>query len=90
MAISTVSEPSGSGRVDMLTGPVAAVRGAVVAAAGAWVKSKHDIVSDTKYVEAWKLKLYLFTHPPEDLKKKKTKTKTKNVVDSRKYGTGAA
>ena len=39
MAISTVSDPSGSGRVDMLTGPVAAAR--AVAATGAWVKSKY-------------------------------------------------
>ena len=36
---STVSDPSGSGRVDMLTGPVAAAR--AVVATGAWVKSKH-------------------------------------------------
>ena len=41
VAISTVSDPSGSGRVDMLTGPVAAARAAV--ATGAWVKSKHDV-----------------------------------------------
>ena len=33
--------PEGSGRVDMLTSPVAAARGAV--ATGAWVKSKHDM-----------------------------------------------
>ena len=39
MAISTVTDPSGSGRVDMLTGPVAAAR--AVVATGAWVKSKH-------------------------------------------------
>ena len=39
MAISTVSDPSGSGRVDMLTGPVAAAR--AVVATGAWAKSKH-------------------------------------------------
>ena len=38
MAISTVPDPSGSGRVDMLTSPVAAARAAV--ATGAWVKSK--------------------------------------------------
>ena len=31
----------GSGRVDMLTGPVAAAR--AVVATGAWVKSKHDM-----------------------------------------------
>ena len=34
-------DPSGSGRVDMLTSPVAAARAAV--ATGAWVKSKHDM-----------------------------------------------
>ena len=41
VAISTVPKPSGSGRVDMLTSPVAAARAAV--ATGAWVKSKHDM-----------------------------------------------
>ena len=41
VAISTVSDPSGSGRVDMLTSPVAAARAAV--ATGAWVISKHDM-----------------------------------------------
>ena len=41
MAISTVHDPSGTGRVDMLTGPVAAARAAV--ATGAWVKSKQDM-----------------------------------------------
>ena len=35
----TVPDPSGSGRVDMLTSPVAAARAAV--ATGVWVKSKH-------------------------------------------------
>ena len=54
----------GSGRVDMLTSPVAAARAAV--ATGAWVKSKHDVyfeVSDT-----WKCGSlsFIFTHPPED------------------------
>ena len=39
-AISTVPDSSGSGRVDMLTRPVAASRAAV--ATGAWFKSKHD------------------------------------------------
>ena len=39
VVISTVSDPSGSGRVDMLTGPVAAARAFV--ATGAWVESKH-------------------------------------------------
>ena len=38
---SLVSDPSGSARVDMLTGPVAAAR--AVVATGAWVKSKHDM-----------------------------------------------
>ena len=41
MAISTVSDPSASGGVDMLTGPVAAAR--AVVATGAWVKSKHEM-----------------------------------------------
>ena len=36
-----VPDLSGSGRVDMLTRPVAAARAAV--ATGAWVKSKHDM-----------------------------------------------
>ena len=47
------------------TGQVAAAR--AVVAAGAWVKSKHDmylITSDN--VEVWELKLLFFTHPPED------------------------
>ena len=38
---STVPDPSGSGRVDMLKSPVAAARAAV--ATGAWDKSKHDM-----------------------------------------------
>ena len=42
VAISTEPDPSGSGRVDMLTSPVAAARAAVVAT-GAWVKSKRDM-----------------------------------------------
>ena len=41
VAISTVPDPLGSGRVDMLTSPVAGARAAV--ATGAWVKSKHDM-----------------------------------------------
>ena len=41
MAISTVPDPPGSGRVDMLTSSVAAARAAV--ATGAWVKSKHEV-----------------------------------------------
>ena len=63
VAISTVSDPSGSGRVDMLTGPVAAAR---AVAAAAWVKSKHD---ETRHVsDTWKCGSlsFIFTHPPED------------------------
>ena len=41
VAVSTVPDPSGSGRVDMLTSPVAAARAAVVT--GAWVQSKQDM-----------------------------------------------
>ena len=41
VAISTVPDPSGSGRIDMLTSPVAAARAAV--ATGAWVQSKDDM-----------------------------------------------
>ena len=37
VVFSTVPDPSGSGRVDMLTSPIAAARAAV--ATGAWVKS---------------------------------------------------
>ena len=36
-----MSDPSGSGRVDMFTGPVAAAR--AVGASGAWAKSEHDM-----------------------------------------------
>ena len=63
MAISTVPDPSGSGRVDMLTSPVAAARAAV--ATGAWVKSTHML----RYT--WKCGnlSFIFTHPPEDGKK---------------------
>ena len=59
VAISTVSDPSGSGRVDMLTGPVAAAR--AVVATGAWVESKHDM---------YLIRANIFAHPPEDKKKK--------------------
>ena len=64
MAISTVSDPSGSGRVDMLTSPVAAAR--AVVATGAWAKSEHMYVFDT-----WKCGSlsFIFTHPPEDKRK---------------------
>ena len=41
VGISTVPDPSASGRVDMLTSPVAAARAAV--ATEAWVISKHDM-----------------------------------------------
>ena len=41
VAISTEPDPSGSGRVDMLTSPVAAAQAAV--ATGAWVEPKHDM-----------------------------------------------
>ena len=39
--IKSSPDPSESGRVDMLTSPVAAARAAV--ATGTWVKSKHDM-----------------------------------------------
>ena len=67
VAISTVPDPSGSGRVDMLTSPVAARRAAV--ATGAWVKSKHMYLIHGKCGSLSDI----FTHPPEDLKKKKKK-----------------
>ena len=41
MAMSTVPDPSRSGRIDMLTSPVAAALADV--ATGAWVKSNHDM-----------------------------------------------
>ena len=44
------SDPSGSGQVDMLTGPVAAARADV--ATGAWAKSKHDMYLVRGSVEA--------------------------------------
>ena len=42
--------PSGSGRVDMLTSPVAAARADV--ATGAWIKSKQDMYLIRGSVEA--------------------------------------
>ena len=57
-------DPSGSGRVDMLTSPVAAARAAV--ATGAWAKSKHDMY-------LMRGSVFIFTHPPEDEKKKEKK-----------------
>ena len=51
-------DPSGSGRFDMLTSPVAAARAAVET--GAWVKSKHDVYQGISYVDVWELKLYFF------------------------------
>ena len=54
----------------MLTSPVAAARAAV--ATGTWVESKHDMyLIHTWYVEVWELG-FIFTHPPEDEKRKKT------------------
>ena len=70
VAISIVSDPSGSGRVDVLTSPVAAERAAV--ATEAWVKSKHDMYLIRGFRR-------VFTHPPED-KKNKNKTKTSTQV----------
>ena len=63
VAISTVPDPSGSGRVDMLTSPVAAARAA--AATGAWVQSKHGMY----LIPTWKCGSlnFIFTHPPEDV-----------------------
>ena len=43
VAISTVPDPSGSGRVDMLASPVRVAAAQAVVATGAWVKSKHDM-----------------------------------------------
>ena len=54
----------------MLTSPVAAARAAV--ATGAWVKSKHDGLSDTWYVEVLELKLYFYPSAG-GLKKKEKK-----------------
>ena len=66
-ATGTVPDPSGSGRVDMLTSPVAAARAAV--ATGAWVESKHDMY----LIHTWKRgsSSFIFTHPPEDKKRRK-------------------
>ena len=77
MATSTVSDPSGSGRVDMLTGPVAAAR--AVVATGAWVKSKHDmyLISGSVGAEA------LFLSIRRRIKKKRKeqkKTPTCNYI----------
>ena len=54
----------------MLRSPVAAARAAV--ATGAWVESKHD----TYLIHTWKCgsSSFIFTHPPEDEKKKKEKS----------------
>ena len=48
-----------SGRVDMLTSPVAAARAAV--ATGAWVILKHDLY----LIRASGSLSFVFTHPPE-------------------------
>ena len=70
MAISTVSDPSGSGRVDMLTGPVAAAR--------AGVKSKHDMYL---IVEVWELKLYFYPSAGGLKKKKKVRGVVSLIYD---------
>ena len=57
----------------MLTGPVAAAR--AVVATGAWVKSKHMYLIRGG-VGAW---AFIFTHPPEDKKKKKLKYHTQRT-----------
>ena len=76
MAISTVPDPSGSGRVDMLTSPVAAARADV--ATGAWVKSKHEmhLIPGT-----WKCRSlsFIFTHPPEEKKIEEKKKKASST-----------
>ena len=64
VAISTVSDPSGSGRVDMLTSPVAAAR--AVVATGAWVTSKHMCL-------IWELKFYFYPSAGGFKKKKRKK-----------------
>ena len=56
-------DPSGSGRVDMLTTPVAAAQLAV--ATGPWVKSKHDMYLIRRSLG------FIFAHPPEGEKKLK-------------------
>ena len=78
--VPTVPDPSGSGRVDMLTSPVAAARAAV--ATRAWVKPKHDMYLIRGIVG----KLY-FTHPPEDKKKKKKKKKAVLLEGEKKNST---
>ena len=59
-AISTAPDLSGSGRVDMLTRPVAAARAAVATGASGYIETH---VSDT-----WKCGClsFIFTHPPGD------------------------
>ena len=61
MAISTVPDLSGSGRVDMLTRLVAAARAPVATGASGLIETRH--ASDT-----WKCGSlsFLFTHPLED------------------------
>ena len=53
----------------MLTSPVAAARAAV--ATRAWVESKHDMYLIHTW-KVWELG-FIFTHPPEDEKRKKRK-----------------
>ena len=62
MAISTVPDPSGSGRVDMFTSPVQ--QGELL------FQRERGLNRNTTcivYIEVWEVKLY-FTHPPEDKK----------------------
>ena len=67
MAISTVPDPPGSGRVDMLTSPVGSTLAAV--ATGAWVKWKHDMYLIRGSVGAYAL----FLPIRRRIKKKKKK-----------------
>ena len=59
-AISTAPDLSGSGRVDMLTRPVAAARAAVATGASGEI--------ETHVYDTWKCGSlrFVFTHPPED------------------------
>ena len=66
---SRCSIPGISGWVDLLTSPAPAARAAF--ATGAWVESKHDMYP----IHTWKCGSlsFIFTHPPEDEKRKKRK-----------------
>ena len=79
-------DPSGPGRVDMLTSPVAAARAAV--APGLWVKSKHDTYL-IPYVEVWELKRYFYPSAEGFYRKlKKRKKKKKGSVGRSATGHG--